>query len=308
MPGLPVPPRPTTSWMRYRNGHQDIPSPPTIRSRPDDRPAMAGCEPIAGAVSLLQTLRTAAAGRRRTRDGVVLPVPGDVRGLPAGTQFQRDAVAAGEASSSRVIRRTGHRPGPRLRISTTPTDSDESERSRRAALRWTVYSLPEAPLAERLDLGEAEYAMRSAVRSAADALGALAPKRRPGHRGSRAGWSNRCWNPSGAPRSRPRPVAGTAGARERRPHRRDHHGQLGTDPDRAEELVGGADRQRSAAAADRGRALGPTGGRQRDPAVGLALRRPAVRGARRPVDRKSIQRRGYPRPEAVGPGRLTAVA
>ncbi len=29
--------------------------------------------------------------------GVALPVPGDVRGLPAGTQFQRDAVAAGEA-------------------------------------------------------------------------------------------------------------------------------------------------------------------------------------------------------------------
>ncbi len=28
---------------------------------------------------------------------VVLPVPGDVRGLPAGTQFQRDAVTAGEA-------------------------------------------------------------------------------------------------------------------------------------------------------------------------------------------------------------------
>jgi hypothetical protein len=28
---------------------------------------------------------------------VAVPVPGDVRGLPAGTQFQRDAVTAGEA-------------------------------------------------------------------------------------------------------------------------------------------------------------------------------------------------------------------
>ena len=52
----------------------------------------------AGAVSLLQTVRTAA-GPRLTAPaiGVALPVPGDVRGLPAGTQFQRDAVTAGEA-------------------------------------------------------------------------------------------------------------------------------------------------------------------------------------------------------------------
>src|SRR5215207_1701876 len=51
-----------------------------------------------GAVSLLQTLRTAA-GPARTGPalGIALPVPGDVRGLPAGTQFQRDAVTSGEA-------------------------------------------------------------------------------------------------------------------------------------------------------------------------------------------------------------------
>ena len=53
----------------------------------------------AGAVSLLQTLRTTA-GRTATGTPsvtVVLPVPGDVRGLTAGTQFERDALAAGEA-------------------------------------------------------------------------------------------------------------------------------------------------------------------------------------------------------------------
>src|SRR5271169_4780130 len=53
----------------------------------------------AGAVSLLQTLRTAA-GRAATGAPsikVVLPVPGDVRGLAAGTQFERDALTAGEA-------------------------------------------------------------------------------------------------------------------------------------------------------------------------------------------------------------------
>src|ERR1700723_3078144 len=51
----------------------------------------------AGAVSLLQTLRTAA-GRALTGTPsirVALPVPGDVRGLAPGTQFERDALAAG---------------------------------------------------------------------------------------------------------------------------------------------------------------------------------------------------------------------
>ena len=39
------------------------------------------------------------AGRQRATPSitVVLPVPGDVRGLAAGTQFERDALAAGEA-------------------------------------------------------------------------------------------------------------------------------------------------------------------------------------------------------------------
>ena len=42
-----------------------------------------------------------------------------------------------------------------------------------SALSWTVYSLPALPLPEDLDLGTAEYALRDAVRAAADALGAL---------------------------------------------------------------------------------------------------------------------------------------
>src|SRR6202048_5324743 len=53
----------------------------------------------AGTVCLLQTLRTAA-GRPSTGTPsikVVLPVRGGVRGLAAGSQFERDALAAGEA-------------------------------------------------------------------------------------------------------------------------------------------------------------------------------------------------------------------
>jgi hypothetical protein len=127
----------------------------------------------AGAVSLLQTLRTAAGPPGSTPSiGVVLPVPGDVRGLPAGTQFQRDAVTAGEAI---LVARD-----PLAAIGLVPEFDydddieDESEfEPELCALSWTVYSVPDAPTVEYVDLGEAEYALRSAVRSAAEALGAL---------------------------------------------------------------------------------------------------------------------------------------
>jgi hypothetical protein len=128
-----------------------------------------------GAVSLLQTMRTAV-GPARTAPaiGVALPVPGDVRGLPAGTQFQRDAVAAGEA-----IVVFG---GPSDAIGLVPdfdypdrgdADDDAEIDVEPSGVSWTVYSIPEPASAEHLDLGEAEYELRSAVRTAADALGAL---------------------------------------------------------------------------------------------------------------------------------------
>jgi hypothetical protein len=125
-----------------------------------------------GAVSLLQTLRTAAGPPGSTPPiGVALPVPGDVRGLPPGTQFQRDAVTAGEAI---IVARD-----PSAAIGLVPDfdyddiDDEAEFEPEPCALSWTVYSLPDAPTTEYLDLGEAEYALRSAVRSAADALGAL---------------------------------------------------------------------------------------------------------------------------------------
>lgn len=142
----------------------------------------------AGVVSLLQTIRTAV--RRGDRPapgrpviGVALPVPGDVRGLPAGTRFQDDAIAAGEAL---IVY------GPRCgAIGLIPefeyddcecNDEDELTDDDRVAepcaLAWTAYSLPTNPANpnphfDQIDLGEAEYALKSAVRSAAETLGAL---------------------------------------------------------------------------------------------------------------------------------------
>lgn len=146
----------------------------------------------AGTVSLLQTLR-AAVGRTsvppspastaplRGTINVVLPVPGDVRGLAPGTQFERDAMAAGEA----VI--VSHPDDPGTAVGLVPefsyhdVEADAEDRSdgkhdvpELCALTWMVYSLPGAPAAfDHHELGDAEYSLRSAVRSAADALGAI---------------------------------------------------------------------------------------------------------------------------------------
>jgi hypothetical protein len=130
----------------------------------------------AGTVTLLQTLR-AAVGRPASAGtiNVVSPVPGDVRGLAAGTQFERDALAAGEA----VIVTNPDDPAtavglvPEFSYGDPDGTDDDAGLPELCALSWTVYSLPGAPPLHPYELGDAEYALRSAVRSAADALGAM---------------------------------------------------------------------------------------------------------------------------------------
>ncbi|HTI78445.1 MAG TPA: hypothetical protein VL634_25810 [Mycobacterium sp.] len=126
----------------------------------------------AGAVSLLQTVRKAAGtGLSGPAIGVALPVPGDVRGLPAGTQFQRDAVTAGEAV---IVGRDDTTAVGLVPDFEYDELEDESEfEPEPTALSWTVYSVPTGAPADYQDLGDAEFALRSAVRSAADALGAI---------------------------------------------------------------------------------------------------------------------------------------
>ncbi|OBA86544.1 hypothetical protein A5633_10655 [Mycolicibacterium elephantis] len=125
----------------------------------------------AGAVSLLQTLRTAAGAPANPPMSLVLPVPGDVRGLPAGTQFQRDAVAAGEAivitnGSDDAIGLVPDFEYPDL-------ETDTGDDADPCGLSWTAYSIPAVAPVASPDLGEAEYELRSAVRSAAEALATL---------------------------------------------------------------------------------------------------------------------------------------
>lgn len=124
---------------------------------------------------LLQTLRTAV-GRSHSAPSitVVQPVPGDVRGLPAGTQFQRDALAVGEAVIVSHDQLGGVGLVPEFEYfeldETEPVSTFDPEPR---TLSWTVYSVPVLPAAPHVDLGEAEYELRSAVRSAAKTLSAL---------------------------------------------------------------------------------------------------------------------------------------
>ena len=136
----------------------------------------------AGMVSLLQTLRAAVGRTMRAPDArslsgsinVVLPVPGDVRGLAPGTQFGRDALAVGEA----VIITNPDDPATAIGLVPEFTyadfdPDDATDAPELCALSWIVYSLPGAPALEHHELGDAEYTLRSAVRSAADALGTI---------------------------------------------------------------------------------------------------------------------------------------
>ena len=75
-----------------------------------------------------------------------------MRGLPAGTQFQRDAVTAGEAVIVGRDESTTVGLVPDFEYDELEDESDfEPEPT---ALSWTVYSVPGAPTSEYPDLGE----------------------------------------------------------------------------------------------------------------------------------------------------------
>ena len=97
---------------------------------------------------------------------LILPVPGDVRGLDGATDFAKLALRCGEAG---VLR------GPGLGL--------VPQRVADGVLRWTVFDTGELPTAEQMPIGEAEHGMASAMREAASTLTDLdIAKHRPGVR------------------------------------------------------------------------------------------------------------------------------
>lgn len=113
-------------------------------------------EPAIGAASLPAVLR-----RATPTDGsgirLVLPAPGDVQGLPAGTDFAKASLTSGQGVLVGV-------PGaPGLGLVPVVEGPD--------VLRWNVFALRELPEPSACPgLGEAEFTLREAVRGAAETL------------------------------------------------------------------------------------------------------------------------------------------
>ncbi|WP_300017854.1 hypothetical protein [Pseudonocardia sp.] len=120
--------------------------------------------PVSSLAFLLALLRrTTPRGPAR----LVLPVPGDVRGLPGPGAFSREATAAGEGV---LFADAG--------LGIVPTTVAEN------VLRWTVFPVPDpGPPVEFVALGQAERELREQVRQSASVLTSLGVARhRPGVR------------------------------------------------------------------------------------------------------------------------------
>lgn len=128
-------------------------------------------------VGLLGSLRRAGAEGGR----LLLPVPGDVRGLPPDGTLTRAALSAGEVA---LLGDGGTGPGSTPRpgeqvpvLAVVPAPVAEG------VLRWTVFAPVSAPPVEEPLLSEAEHGLRGAVRQAATALVDLdVARHRPGVR------------------------------------------------------------------------------------------------------------------------------
>ncbi len=120
--------------------------------------------PVSSLPFLLATLRRAAP---RSPARLVLPAPGDVRGLPGPGLFSREATAAGEGV---LFADVGMGVGP-----TAVADG---------VVRWTIYRVPEpGPAPEFIPLPYAERDLRDQVRQSASVLTDLGVARhRPGVR------------------------------------------------------------------------------------------------------------------------------
>ncbi|MEC3981687.1 hypothetical protein [Amycolatopsis sp. H20-H5] len=103
-------------------------------------------------VQLLVALRAQSA----TNLQLVLPVPGDVRGLGGGGPFTESALRSGEAA---VL--------PELGFGVVPQAIAEG------LMRWTVFSLTNRTQPEYRGLAEAEHGLTDAIRASAGALQTL---------------------------------------------------------------------------------------------------------------------------------------
>ncbi len=157
------------SWLGGRTGTDDVVAAlaqwAQVHVVSTRSPVDAGAD-VAGFPDLLVELRRAAPSTVR----LLLPAPGDSAVLPGGSELEVAALARGEAVTFDGA--TGS-----IALVPTPESSD--------VLCWNIFHItPALPHRDSLSLGEAEYALRGAVRDAASALAALPPA--PGTPSARA--------------------------------------------------------------------------------------------------------------------------
>lgn len=123
--------------------------------------------PAAAPTSTAMLLAAVRRGSPRGQARLVLPAPGDVRGLPGPGPFSDAAITAGEGVLF-----------PDAGFGVVPSPVAEG------VVRWTVYAVPDpGPVPEYVALNEAERELRGQVRAAAAALTDLGVARhRPGVR------------------------------------------------------------------------------------------------------------------------------
>ncbi|MDN5920150.1 MAG: hypothetical protein L0I76_34470 [Pseudonocardia sp.] len=122
-----------------------------------------GSAPTSVTMMLAALRRLSPRGQAR----LVLPAPGDVRGLPGPGPFSREATSAGEGILF-----------PEAGFGVVPTDIADG------VVRWTVYRVPDpGPVPEYVALTQAEADLREQVRTSASVLTNLGVARhRPGVR------------------------------------------------------------------------------------------------------------------------------
>jgi hypothetical protein len=146
-----------TAWLTGDVGYDDVSS----RVTGDDEPhRVAGLPGSTGAVPLGWVLTVL---RERSADGLrlVLPVPGDPRGLPGRGPFSAAAVEAGEAAI-----------GGGLGLAPVVTEHGSPLGSRTTCVSWQAFLVSE-PSPDPLTLAEAEHDLAVALRTSASALAVL---------------------------------------------------------------------------------------------------------------------------------------
>ncbi|HJQ47979.1 MAG TPA: hypothetical protein VJ870_16925 [Amycolatopsis sp.] len=119
-------------------------------------------------VQLLAALRAQDAGTAR----LVLPVPGDVRGLGGGGPFAEAALKAGEATLL-----------PAIGFGIVPQPIAEG------LVRWSVYKVDTSAPGDFVGIADAEHGLTDAIRDSAGALQSLDIARdRPGVRAELSAW------------------------------------------------------------------------------------------------------------------------